>query len=42
MSYVQTYPDAVARHATIVDAKLEVLYAGAARAGKRHEAAGLA
>ena len=34
--------DAVARHAGIVDAKLEVLYAGAARAGKRHEAAGLA
>lgn len=36
------HPDAVARHAAIVDAKLDVLYAGAARAGKRHETAGLA
>ena len=36
------HPDAVARHAAIVDAKLEVLYAVAARAGKRHDAAGLA
>ena len=36
------HPDAVARHAAIVDAKLEGLYAGAARAGKRHDAAGLA
>ena len=42
MSYVQTYPDAVARHATIVDPKLAVPYAGAARVEKRHEAAGLA
>ena len=29
------HPDAVARHAAIVDAKLEVLYAGASQAGKR-------
>ena len=29
------HPDAVARHAAAVDAKLEVLYAGAAQAGKR-------
>ncbi len=33
------HPDAVARHAAIVDAKLEVLYAGAAQAGKRENAA---
>ena len=34
--------DAVAHHAAIVDTKLEGLYAGAVRAGKRHEAAGQA
>lgn len=33
------HPDAVARHAAAVDRKLEVLYAGAAQAGKRDEAA---
>ena len=38
----EMHPDAVARHAAIVNAKLEVLYAGAARAGKRHDAAGRA